>query len=143
MVRALVFSWIVLVFGLMAPPQGEAKAKDAEYQQMLNRLNKRYEGFFIYHQDKKRTLSRRLSGVPAHKKQRQQTQKSKERIRKSFVRKPPASKESLRLKWERQQKQLAQKREMSRKAFVKKRNRVERVKSTARKVPANQDVGLE
>ena len=66
--------------------------------------------------------------------------KEREERRKNFVRKKVAVKS--RLEHEKSLERRARNREESRKYFIKKRNEYNRIKETARKIPADKEVGL-
>ena len=118
-------------------------AKDPEYKEMLNQLNRRYEGFFIHENERDRWERNRRSGVPAAKSKRNAYKQKRERARKNFVRTPPPNMEPARLRWEAEQKRLEKLREQKRARYVKKRDEIEKVRSTARKIPGKKELGLE
>lgn len=118
-------------------------SRDPEYQKMLEGLNRRYEGFFIHQNDEKRWERRRRSGTEESKEVRENYKKQREWARKNFIRKPPPDMEPARLRWESEQQLIANQRELYRKNYVKKRSEIQRVKESARKIPANQEFDLQ
>lgn len=117
--------------------------RDPEYQQMLQQLNDRYEDFFIHQQSQKRWEVKRMSGIDEVIERRVRYQRQRERARKGFVRQPPLDREPLERKWEQKQKRLEAIREQEREHYVRKREELEKVRETARKIPEKQVVGLE
>ena len=75
-------------------------AKDPEYKEMLDQLNRRYEGFFIHENNQKRWERQRRTGVDDIKKTRDAYRQKRENARKNFVRTPPPDMEPARLRWE-------------------------------------------
>ncbi len=116
--------------------------RDAEYQELLDELNRRYEGFYLHQQDQKRWDAERKRGVSEVKTERQEYLRQLENARKSFVRAPSPDMEPARLRWEAEQKKIEQEREAQRRDFVKKRDEVEKVRKSARQIPENEEVGL-
>lgn len=140
----VVFGALLTVFVVFpAGGQSVSVGKDREYRQMLQELNKRYEGFFVHEQKQKRWDAKRKMGVSKAKEKRRKYSSERERNRKNFVRVPPRNMEPLRLKWEANQQKAREKRERFRMEFAKKRAEINKVRQSARKIPEKKEVGLE
>lgn len=135
---------IVFQIGVTSPAMAEGGlARDNEYKQMLDQLNRRYEGFFIHENEKQRWDRNRRSGASEAKQKRRAEKDKRERARKNFVRTPPPDMEPARRQWEANQEKLEQEREQKRKQYVKKRDEIEKVRDSARKIPANKELELD
>lgn len=144
----IIFS-LLFSFGFLSPGGSQQAVaseliyRDSEYQQMLEELNRQYEGFYLHQQEQKRWDAERKKGIPAVKLERTEYLRQLEAARKAFVREPPPDMEPARLRWEAEQKKLEAIREQVRRAFVKKRDEIEKVRNSARKIPANEELGLQ
>lgn len=146
MTSSFLASWtlsILLLLPQLSWARNSYLGSDPEYREMLKDLNKRYEGFFVHEQNEKRWNSKRKSGIPRATQLRNIYKSQREKARKNFVRKPPKNQEPARLRWEAQQKKIKLGREKLRQDFSKKRSEIEKVQSSARKIPENKEVGLE
>ena len=139
----LFICFLMSILSFVVHGDSELIGKDPEYRQMLKELNKRYEGFFVHDQEKKRWDSQRKLGIQEAKKIRDTYKEKRENARKNFVRVPPPNMEPARLRWEAEQKKIQENREKLRHEFSKKRSEIERVRASARKIPENKEVGLE
>jgi hypothetical protein len=117
--------------------------EEADFQDRLNYLNNRYEGFFVHQRNQGRWEARRRSGVPDVKKERKRYEQYREKVRNDFVRQPPKDMEPLRLRWEAQQEKQRQKHAERRRQFAKQRARLEAIEVSAKKIPAMKELDID
>lgn len=108
-----------------------------------DRLQKRYESFYQRVQEKKRKDLIRQGMAEAHKQDRQKREKTRDALRRSFVRRIPEAKERERLLHEEQLKELSHHHENLRLKYIKERKELKKIKKESMMIPPAQDVGLE
>ncbi|NQY99497.1 MAG: hypothetical protein HRT45_02385 [Bdellovibrionales bacterium] len=114
-----------------------------DFQDRLNYLNKRYEGFFIHQRDQKRWEVRRKSGIADVKAGRKAYADKREKVRKAFVRQPPKDMEPLRLRWEAEQEKKEKRHAKNRKQFATQRERLLQIEESAKKIPGLEELGID
>jgi hypothetical protein len=133
---------MLFCFSAVAEPNGITN--DPEYKQMVERLNQRYQDYFIHEKDARRFETQREKGVAEVKKERTQEEKLQEKARLAYIqarRKTPDPTPN-RLKWEGDQRREAKAAEREREAYVQKKSRISRLEKTARQIPVEVESGL-
>lgn len=118
---------------------------DPEFLKQRTELENRYRDFYDHLQRIEKTNKKRLSGVGEVKRERDRRLKAQEQSRKRFVaeRRAAPSTEPMRLRWEAEQKKLAQKREKLRSYYVIRKDELRRLLETSRRIPPETELGLD
>ena len=108
-----------------------------------DRLQRRYEDFYLRIQEKKKKDIMRQNQAKAHKKRRQERAKDYDSTRRNFVRKKPKSREGQKFKYEKLAKKRIQQYHQLRLEYIRQRDRLEKVREESMRIPPEKDVGLE
>lgn len=122
----------------------QAQKEDPEFRQMRQRLNDRYEDFFVHEQEKKRFEADRRKGKKALEKERLQEEKSREKARQQFVknRKAKPDQEPLRKAWEAKEQRLAKQYLKDQESYSKKKVRLKKLEEGSKQIPPEVESGL-
>jgi cupin superfamily acireductone dioxygenase involved in methionine salvage len=114
-------------------------------QDMVERINQRYDDFFRYHRGMEERAKRFEHGRGERKAAEKAHYDSLERARQRYVetKKPRNSDEPLRIQWEKEEKERKEKFEMYRQRHVRTRDEVERYLLKGRKIPELKEYDLE
>jgi hypothetical protein len=142
---------IVKILGLIAflvsgPSRAEpvVPERDAEaFRALVERLNARYENFFVRDEEIKKYYEQIRSGIGAHKSKRQMEIEAAQEARRQFKREPPADNSELEAAHEAKLRADALEFDKYRQAYVEQRRQLAKISESARKVPENRDSGLE
>jgi hypothetical protein len=134
------FAVLPLVCGAQDTPESSLFVKD-----MVERINKRYDDFYLYHREMEERASRFEQGRGDRKVTEKAYYAKLEQARVAYVqaKKPRGSMEHLRAGWEQQEKDRRDKQELNRQRHVRSRDEVEKYLLKGRKIPELKEYGLE
>jgi hypothetical protein len=114
-------------------------------QEMVERINKRYDDFFRYHREMEERMEKLEAGRGERKKAEAAYYAKIEEARVQYVKnkKPKNSDEALRIRWEQEEKERKEKFELFRKRHVQARDEIERYRLKGRQIPELQEYDLE
>lgn len=137
------FSFLTLL--ILASTWCVAESTPETVQEMVERINRRYDDFFRFHRDMEARNQARLRGRDERKELERAHRAELERAREAYVkqRRPKGSDEALRRKWEEEQKARAEELEIYRKRYVEKRDRLEEYRRKGRAIPEMKEYDLE
>lgn len=138
-------SWLLGLFFLSSAfastDAGMRSETNEEFQQKVEQLNQRYEDFFVHEQEKKRKRMAVNEAADEQRKLRKKILEKREQERRSFVRK------KIKIEGEmehlKQMEMQKEENEKVRKYYIRKRDELNRIKESARKIPQEKEVGLE
>ena len=138
---------LLVYFILLSPAQAQDEGiADAEiFRSQVDEINERYENFFS-RQEEQRLYSENIKqGIGDLKEQRRTEVIEKAEALRAFKLEPREKPDTTALEAEFEAEKLAhaQRHEQHRKAHVNRRDQVHRISQSARKIPENQDAGLE
>ena len=143
----LIKSLIVLIACQLGVAQAaeDAALPSHSVEKMVERINQRYDDFFRYHRELEERWQKRRESIGDRKKLEAAQKQKLEESRLEYVknRKPRASNEPLRLRWEAEQKERASQVEMLRRRYVQQRDEVERYLKKGRQIPEMKEFDLE
>ncbi len=147
----MLFNQIIALFFILSPAElATAKSKvQQDYESNLKiekkYLNRRYEGFYNHVKRYKNYQNQRRKKVLQHKEKRRAHEVQREEVRRSYKARKAKQKrkqvdiDALMAKVE---KERAKKRKVIRNKFIKRREIMESLKRTTKKIPEDLDVGL-
>lgn len=138
----------LLFFCLIGVSWGEtpqrAPQNEKDFKADRERLNQRYEDFYLHKQKSKRWQFERLKSVEEIKEKRLEREKQREAARQEYIRlrKSPVAEAQLEKSYEQQQKKQSQERAKKRKAFVNHRQQMQSLREGAKYISPKEEVGL-
>ena len=139
------FFYLIL---LCSPHVMADQAVQKRIKQEKKRIEQRYESFYQHQKEKKQDLRRRRAGIEALKKKRRQERESYEKARKQFIKDKKSNKssslrEKLEAKYQARLKRKKKKYNKNRQEYVNQQKALENLKSKARRVSLEAQLGLE
>ncbi len=122
-----------------------AQGQESEFRRQLEILNERYEDFFAHEQRLRRYEEMIKKGVPQHKHLREEEQRLREKVRREQVANRREEPDTTELEREHERKKAEQEKvhDRYRREYIQYREQLEKIASSARKIPENRDAGLE
>lgn len=119
--------------------------EDEEFSREAEYLNQRYEDFFIHENLQKKHQEQVQAGASEVKEIRQRDMEAHEAARREHIanRKPPADTSQAEAEWLAEQERLKAMHNQKRIQHIDRRERLNQIRDTARKIPENKDAGLE
>lgn len=137
--------WLISIL-MLTSISGHAQDSDAEdFRLLIKELNERYEDFFVHQNENKKHQEEILKGINDHKTERENERRVTEQALREWISERKAKPDTTLLeKQDAEQKQVEAKAlDQHRKVFVEQRQELKRIRNSARKIPENQDAGLE
>lgn len=137
---------LILVFAVFLAAAGRADgAGSMSTEEMVKRINARYDDFFRWHRAQEERWERLRAGVGERKKAEKEHAREIEKAREAYVkaRKERPSDEALRLRFEAAQKERAAHMEMLRRRYVQQRDTAEQYMLKGRTIPELKEFDLE
>lgn len=136
---------ILLTLALFVPGALAGAEDSRDVKVMVERINERYDDFFRVHDLQEKREERLMAGREDRRGELRRRQQEMEKARLSFVqaRRPRASDEPLRLRWEAEQKGRREEIELLRRRYVEKRDTAEQYLLKGRAIPALQEFDLQ
>lgn len=135
---------ILLILSSWSQAQELSSGEEAAlFRREVNILNERYEDFFARQAEQELYYNSLRKGVPEVKDTRNKYLEALEQARREFRREPPADTSQAEAEHEAMKKAAAAVQEKHREAYVEQQEQLRRISQSARKIPENQDAGLE
>lgn len=132
----------ILIFVLVGTWGNFSSARD-DFSMVKERLQRRYEDFYLRIQEKKRNNLMRQSQAKSHKKRRQARARSYDNKRRQFVRKKIKDQKQQRLRYEKQLQKKVQARHRLRLKYIQQRELLKKIKERDWKISLEKETGLE
>ena len=137
---------LILAFALLSAATGRADDPSSlSTEEMVKRINARYDDFFRWHRAQEERWERLRAGVGERKKMEKEHAREMEKAREAYVkaRKERPNDEALRLRFETAQKERAAHMEMLRRRYVQQRDTAEQYMLKGRMIPELKEFDLE
>ncbi len=135
--------WLLLIGVWSHAQDGASGGEAALFRREVNLLNERYEDFFARQSEQEAYYNSLKKGIPDVKETREKYLEALERARKEFRREPPADTSQAEAEHEAMKRAAEAVHERYREAYVRQQEQLRRISESARKIPENQDAGLE
>lgn len=114
-------------------------------EEMVERINQRYDDFFRWHRQQEERWKRFEVGTQERKKMEKEHAEKLEHARVAYIkaRRERPSDEPLRIKWEKEQKERQEHIEMLRRRYVDQRDTIEKYLKKGRQIPEMKEYDLE
>jgi Spy/CpxP family protein refolding chaperone len=134
-----------ILIAFSAQAQEDSAGDTAIFRSQVDQLNERYENFFTRQGEQRQYAERLKMGVPGLKEQRRSEMREAARALREFKLEPKIKPDTsaAEAQWEAEKQARARIHERHRKSFVERRAELRRISESARKIPENQDAGLE